>query len=551
MKYRNPLAFLEKMNGVAIDSADTAAVSLLRKKMLAEVELTEDKVLQINGEWCSKNDLLVFFDSLQRTTELQYHQEIKADPVLSAFLATGEMAGLFADKALYKDKSFLSFIAPFYEPLFTTAVLNSLQQQQFMALQYLFGNPVLLDGDRMKRSYDKVFRLLKEQGAKVEKARASLAADHRNNWRQVAAYVGHAQVQSLNTLPDAFHFQRSDYGIAMINFALVMNSNGYKEDALEILAGVQQLKSISYVQENVEKYIQYVKGVSQDKLPAIFKKEPTTKLGKLLAHWGLTKERLLQIGCSIFIVLVIIIGSRFEKKEIPKELFAPVEGVTFSGSRTYWTMNYLLSQLELNTPERVESVERNSGMSAPRTGDDLYGAPFMQALREQGDVGEFFVPPLFDPNRTLEQEDGRYVDPRHRQSLCVFNHQQAGLITLLQTPDSLYSCYIAPQDSAFIPLPLSLSQVYFYVGKSWNPEWNGDWAMKYVPAYRAKGFFMEPVFNSATFLRESAVQFILDAAYWKTSNRYIPMEVFLAPNQRLERRLLSANTNGVELRPGQ
>lgn len=550
MQYRNPLALLEKMNGAAIDSTDTAAVSHLRKKILAELELTEDKVLTINGEGFSKNDLLLFFDHLKNKTELYFHQEIKSDPVLSEFLATGTITGLFTDKALYKDKSFLSFIAPFYEPLFTIAVLNSVQQQQVATLQNLFANPALLDGQCMKRCYDKIFRLLKEQHAKVERVRIALSKDGSEPWQQLERYIGHTQVELLNALPEAFHMQRSDYGIALINLALAMYVKGYKDEGLEVLEGLRQLKCISYVQEHVESYIAYLTREAGEIRAAIFRKEPTTKLGKLLAHWGLTRERLIQLACSVFIVLVIMTGAYYEKRETPRELFAPVKGNLFSGSRTHFTMEYLLSQLELISTERIASVERNSGMSAPHTGDDVYGPQFMQALKEQGGVGEYFVQPLFDNNKKLQPEDSAYVDVRHRQSLCIFNRQEAGLITMLQTPDSFYSCYIAPRDSAFVPLPLSLSQVYFYVGTHWNPEWNGDWAMKYVPAYRAKGFFMLPVFNSNNFLRESTLQFILDSTYWKTSNRYIPMEVLLAPNERLQLELLSGNANGVELRPG-
>ena len=326
MKYRNPLALLEKMNGAAIDATDPAAVSLLRKKILAELELTDDKVLVIDGEGFSKNDLLLFFDSLKNKTELHFHEEIKSDPGLSEFLATGMLAGLFADNALYKDNSFLSFIAPFYEPLFTTAVLTSLQQQQVLTLQYLFLNPVLLDGERMKRCYDKIFRLLKEQRTKVERTRTVLAKDHRDLSQEVDQYIGHTQVQLLNALPDAFHMQRSDYGIAVINLALELNVHGDRKKALEILVALQQLSCISYVQEHIEKYIRYVIAEVDERRPAIFRKEPTTRLGKLLAHWGWTKERLIQGGCMIFIVLVLAIGRYYEKRETPRELFVPVPG---------------------------------------------------------------------------------------------------------------------------------------------------------------------------------------------------------------------------------
>jgi hypothetical protein len=549
MKYHNPFALLEEMNGAPIDATDTAAVLLLRKKILAELELSADKVLAINGEDFSKNDLLLFFDSFKKDT-FYFHQEIKSDPVLSEWLASGIITGRFADNPLYSDKSFLQFIAPFYEPLFTTTVLNSLRQQRVLTLQYLFANPVLLDWERMQRSYDKIFRLLKEQHTMVERVRTALANDFRESWEEVKPYIGQTQVELLNALPEVFHMQRSDYGIALINLALVLNATGYKDDALQILSDVQQLKSIYYVQEQVEKYTRYVKEEGEDQRLAIFGKEPTTKMGKLLAHWGLTKERLMGIGGVIFTLLVLMAGDYYGKRETPQELFVPAEGNLFSGSRTYWTMQYLLSQLELTSEKRLRNATLHANLPVPRTGEDLYGPQFMAALKEQEDVGAYFVQPLFDKNKKLQPEDSNYESVAHRQSVCVFNRLENGLITLLQTPDSFYSCYIGPHDSAFVPLPLSLSQLYFYVGMFWNPDWNGDWAMKYVPAYRTKGCFMVPWVKSASFLRKSSVRFILDTTYWKTSHRYIPMEVSLS-HDLLQLKQLSDNTNGVEMHIGE
>lgn len=550
MKYLNPVAVLEEMNGAAVDVADTAAVSLLRKKMMAELELTTDKVLQINGVWWSKNDLLNFFDQLQDNTTLHYHQEINADPVLSNFLTTGNITGLFITKALYKDKSFLSFVAPFYEPFFTHTVLSGLQQQQVASLQSLFANPVLLDGESMKRSYDKIFRLLKEQRQQVESKRDTVSVYGHASWEEVEHLVSLTQVALLNTLPKAFHMERSEFGITMINFALALHHFGYKKRALLVMANVQQLKSVEYVQETAIKYTAYIKeGVEPTALP-VFRPEPTTALGKLLAKWGLTRERLIQIGVMIFTVMVIMIGSQFEKKEIPRQLFAPAQGNAFSGSRTYWTMEYLLSQLVMNPYAPTEGVEKHPSLKLLATGDDVYGPAFMEALSHQGAVGEFFVQPLYYHPGPLVPEDSAWMDAKHSRNLCVFNHQKSGLIVLVQTPDSFYSRFVSPQDSAFMPLPLLLSKVFFYVGDEWNSDWEGYKHMDYVPDYTIRGLFMKPALNQDIFLRKAALQFILDKDYWKTSDRYIPVEITLAADDRPLLKLLSDNTNGIQLKVG-
>lgn len=551
MKYRNPLALLEKMNGAAIDSTDTAAVSLLRKKILAELELTEDKVLAINGEGFSKNDLLLFFDHLKNKTELYFHQEIKSDPVLSEFLATGTITGRYADKALYKDRSFLFFIAPFYEPLFTIAVLNSMQQQRVATLQNLFTNPVLLDGPCMKRCYDKIFRLLKEQYTALEEMRKAIANGGLINWQQVANYTDHTQVQLLNALPDAFHLERSEYGILLINFALALHTNGHKKEALKILANVQQLKSVSYVQENVVKYIQYVKGGLPNRPAPVKAKAATTRLGKWLGTPGLTKERLIQIMLLIFVVLAIVRGVLSDRKQSVNQLIIPVKQNLFSGSRTDRTMNYLLSQLQITPSAPVDSLLKHPAIIPPSTGDDLYGSAFMQALRKQGAVGRDFVSPQYNSQQLVVPEYGDWQDVRHRQSICVYNRQETALIALVQTPDSFYSCYVSAYDSAFMPLPLSLSRVYFCLGDSWNRDLLGYWPMEYVPSYTVKGLFMHPVYNHDVFMHKSAVQFVLDSAYWKTSNRYIPLEISHSDQQQLQLKPLSDSPNGVKMIVGE
>ncbi|HEY9261604.1 hypothetical protein [Chitinophaga sp.] len=547
MKYRNPLALLEKMNGAAIDATDTAAVSLLRKKILAELELTADKVLVINGEGLSKNDLLLFFDSLKNKTELHFHEEIKSDPVLSEFLVTGSINGLFADKALYKDKSFLSFIAPFYEPLFTTAVLSSLQQQQVETLQYLFANPVLLDGASMKRCYDKIFRLLKQQYTVVEDVRKKLANDYWTRWQQVANYIGPTQVQLLNALPDAFHLQRSDYGILLINFALALHANGHKKEALKILVDLQQLKSISYVQENVEKYIPYVKGEIPNRPQSVKTATTVTPFG----FRGLTKAGLIQIGLIIIVVMAIVSGVLSDIKPSVDPSIIPVKKNIFSGSRTDRTMSYLLSQLQITPSAPVDSLLKYPAITPPATGDDLYGPAFMQALRKQGAVGRDFIKPRYNSQELVVPEYGDWPDIHHRQSICLYNRQETALIALVQTPDSFYSCYVSAYDSAFLPLPLSLSRVYFCLGDSWNPDLLGYWAMEYVPSYTVKGLFMHPVYNHDVFLHKSAIQFVLDSTYWKTSNRYIPLEISHSDQQQLQLKPLLDNSNGVEMIVGE
>lgn len=552
MKYLNPFAFLEKMNSGPVAADDAAAVSLLRKKMMAELELSEEKVLHIGAQWLSKNDLLHFFDELQSPGRLHFYQQVNNDTVLSVFLETGKLTGLFNDNPLYNTPPFLAFIAPFYEPMFTAAVVNSLQQQQAPVLQQLYANPLLMDGDHQHRSYDKIFRTLQEPYKILEDAEARRRLNPNSRWREAIPYAGLQQVRVLNALPDIFQEFRNDYGILMINFALALDGTRENKKALEILSAVRTLKCGAYVREETERYFQRLeeKAISRKSLLGRFfgagyrQKKDRRKL---------LRDALLKGGIALGIIAAIVIGAHFEQAYTPRINVKESENSIFMGARTSLTMQYLLSQLLMNTDKRAEKALNGPELPAPATGADPYGADFMKAVRMQGDYGAGFVRPPFGRVRNWKPEDSSWTDPAHRQSMRVFNRQDGALITMVQTPDSFYSCYIAPFDSAFVPLPLSISRVYFYAGVRWDPEWKAEYAMHYVPSYRAKGFFLLPVYDALDFLKTSCLQLNLDSSYWQRSNRYIPVEVFLSKKdmlqQQLQLRQLTDNFNGVDLIP--
>lgn len=552
MKYLNPFAFLEKMNGGPVPADDAAAVSLLRKKMMAELELSATKVLRIDTQWLSKNDLLHFFDELQSPGRLHFYQQINNDTVLAGFLETGKLAGLFNDNPLYNTPSFLAFIAPFYEPLFTTAVVSSIKQQQAPVLQQLYANPLLMDGEHQHRSYDKIFRALQESYKILEDAEARRRLNPNSRWREAVPYAGLQQVRMLNALPDIFQEFRNNYGILMINFALALDGTGENKKALEILRAVRTLKCGAYVREETERYFQLLeeKAISRKSLLArFFGAEYRQKKDRR----KLVRDTLLKGGIAVVIIAAIIIGARFEQAYTPRINVRESEHSIFMGARTSLTMQYLLSQMLMDTEKRAKQLPNSPERPAPATGADVYGADFMKAVRMQGDYGAGFVRPPFGRTRNWTGEDSSWTDAAHRQSMRVFNRQDGALITMVQTPDSFYSCYIAPFDSAFVALPLSISRVYFYAGTGWDPEWKAKYAMHYVPSYRAKGFFLAPVYDALNFLKTSCLQLNLDSSYWQHSNRYIPVEVFLSqkdmPQQQLQLRQLTNNFNGVDLIP--
>lgn len=544
MKYLNPLTFLTKMNGGPVDLRDSAALSLLRKKMLAEVELSDDKLLKANGQLFSKNDLLQFFDQLQSSHELIYHQQIAADPALLHFLETGEMKGRIADHVLYKDPSFLFFIAPYYEPLFTVAILNSLKNQDVRTMEYLFAGPLLLDGAYTTVSYQRVLRYLTVMDNELK-----AVVDELNNggayiWKYLVRFANPTVIRQLNTLPEEFNKWRSDYGISMINLALAVYMKDFKRGQ-QVLELVEQLHTTDYVQERV----QVRKKELLDYRKAKLNRHPIEtligdSLNPILRRW--VRFFLILMGTAVVLTLAVSITNKFNKNKKSGGIHAVnVEGF-FTKSRTATQMKLLIAQLEYTLSRKSMAVTVYDTVPvSPHTGDDVYGPGFMTSLK-----GAAYTVPAQMPKPPADSSainTGDFTDPLHKQSLRIFNRLEVAMVALLQTPDSFYSCYILPHDSTFLPLQLTANRVYFYAGQHWTMVKEPDTS---DVIYRAKGYFAENYKNANTFLRDGALSFVLDSTYWQHSNRYIPVEIG-TDGTNLFVNLLDNNAEGVDLYLGE
>ncbi|SEW54016.1 Med9 domain-containing protein [Chitinophaga arvensicola] len=548
MKYLHPFTFLEKMNGGPVDTGDAAAISLLRKKMMAELELTEDKILWIGKQAFSKNDLLKFFDGLQSPLNLQLYQQINNDEVLSTFLETGKQTRPFHDNDWYKDPRFIQFISPYYEPLFTTAILKALKEQDVAVLQRLFANPVLMDSAARNKSDEKISRLLQEEYKALEEAGTRRKSDRACRTDEVTPLLTRQHMQVLNTLPDLFQGHRNDWGLLLIQFALILDFTNESKRALALLREMDMLQVSTHIREERQRHLEQLEDKMQRRKSILGR-----FFGAGAASPSQRKKRsrdfMIRGAIAVAVVVTIVIGARLEPAYTPRIRVGESKTSVFSGARTSHAMQYLLSQILLENDQRMQQLLTKPALATPVTGTDLYGPEFMLALSMQGTYGNDYMPPPFGRPREWKQEDSSWNDPAHRRSLHIVNRQDVSLITMVQTPDSFYSCYIASFDSAFVPLPLSVSRVYFYVGLGWDAEWKAPYAMDYVPAYRAQGFFLMTAYDALSFLQHSCLQFNLDTTYWQHSNRYIPMEVSLSAKQELQLRQLNNNFNGVDMIP--
>lgn len=158
--YRSPirLAGLEPAT-----SYDKQALSLAKKKMLAELELGDGHAIVVDGTELNRQDIIRLFDELGNEQRLQFHLAISNDPALAHFLETGTLPASkpysWQQNELYDTPAFRSFVSPYFAAALS-AFLQKILSGQLAGnmLGLLLRQPLLLQPADHDTAYAKVTR---------------------------------------------------------------------------------------------------------------------------------------------------------------------------------------------------------------------------------------------------------------------------------------------------------------------------------------------------------------------------------------------------------
>ncbi len=138
-KYISPYSLLQIESDTAIDKS---VLSLARKKMLAELDLSENQTLMIGANEFTKNDVIVFFDELSKNTDFEVHQTIYQHKQLSSFLESGTLPNniTLIDKPLSDfNHDFIEYVSPYFSDIYNEKIKTAFAQKDNRSLTILLG----------------------------------------------------------------------------------------------------------------------------------------------------------------------------------------------------------------------------------------------------------------------------------------------------------------------------------------------------------------------------------------------------------------------------
>lgn len=168
MQYLSPSTFIgETLSG----PLDKKAIQLGRKKLFAELELSGETTIDLQGKPFTKNDIIKYFDDLLKEDTLTFHSAIGIDRVLLGFLEHAQMGRKeqFYSNHLYKNEQFIEWVSPYFCHSFIAFMEGCFQQPDEDGLTSLMNNRLLMTPGDTEKSWNAVIRIVMNDIATLER----------------------------------------------------------------------------------------------------------------------------------------------------------------------------------------------------------------------------------------------------------------------------------------------------------------------------------------------------------------------------------------------
>jgi hypothetical protein len=149
---------------------DKKAIQLERKKLFAELELSGQTTIEMNGRSFNKNDIIQYYEDLLKEDALKYHAAVAEDPILKVFLENSWIGRKekFLDNPLYADEQFINWISPYFSHSFSTYMNACFLDPDEDGLTSLNKNKLLMTPADIERSWEVVMRIVMNSISTIE-----------------------------------------------------------------------------------------------------------------------------------------------------------------------------------------------------------------------------------------------------------------------------------------------------------------------------------------------------------------------------------------------
>jgi len=273
MDFINPIEVLSLDTSSEV-SADIVLLKKAKRKIQAEIDLSENGYLTYHGRKLTLTDCEPFFNEVENSESYLFYKQLLDNPKLNSFLAAGGTS-IFSELkrgSIYTDSSFINFISPYFSERYNQALLRAFEGNEIDQLSKIIRFKPLVSANYLDSCFKGVYLLIQSHTREVGEAAAKIkAGDYATDSSQVVALakntIGQFPASLLNQLPEYFQNTLNNHAQALRNLGVQhYNKSDETSTAIQLLELATSIRAEPLVLDDIKKAFKQISDIRDSRL---------------------------------------------------------------------------------------------------------------------------------------------------------------------------------------------------------------------------------------------------------------------------------------------
>lgn len=212
--YVNPIEILGLSNATYTTSIDNEIVKKAKRKLFADIDLSDNGVLEYYGLLLTKGNCEKAIDELTNNDIKEFYLYLANNKPLNEFLASGtdSIFNNFKQDSIFKLPEFVKFISPYFAPKFDKALLSAFENDNVNLTKAILHTSTLIAQTDLNLAFKSVANNIQSKIADIDEITKDIKNEEssydEDDIEEVVQLVkDHFPTNTLNCLPQYFQSQ--------------------------------------------------------------------------------------------------------------------------------------------------------------------------------------------------------------------------------------------------------------------------------------------------------------------------------------------------------
>lgn len=294
MRYINPFDLLE-ITPEKLSDANGTIINKAKRKLFAEIELSDSSTIVYEGIEISKGDCLRVIDELDNRDKKEFHFFIYQHKYLNHFLAKGKLNFFenYQAESIYKLPEFLDFISQFFAEQYDRLLFENYKRWNHESVAKILSVKPITNEAHYEKCYKSTYAYIKE----IETEINEIINDIANNKSPFIdkkfsgldkVIIDKVNVPLLNLLPSYFQNLRNQLAMSIRNLARDINNDPFNlhEPAFKIIEIAYSLSIDALTKQTITKGYYTIKKNYDDDLAKLQVKKQEEANYQIYTEWS-------------------------------------------------------------------------------------------------------------------------------------------------------------------------------------------------------------------------------------------------------------------------